>query len=155
MLASILIIAISTVLFFYWFRYTCMLILSTRTSKDYTGDVATLNQLQFLQVQGALRESVSSEGLALDKLVNALENDFNLVSLLLRQAAQLTSDGEADDASLEHYLLRLDFWAMGIWFRVTRQISRSAALGALHEMSMVVGHFANAFGERAAQGARA
>jgi len=34
MIASILIIIFSAVLFIYWFRYTCLLILSTKTAKD-------------------------------------------------------------------------------------------------------------------------
>jgi hypothetical protein len=157
MLASLLIIAISAVLFFYWFRYTCMLILSTKTSKDYAGEVAAANQLQFLEIQGALREDSrqGSDGTPLDRLLGALEHDYTLVSYLLRQAAPLTGEGELGDAPLEQYMLRLDFWAMRTWYRLTRPLSTSAARGALQEMSMVVGHFANAFGERVAQDARA
>ena len=36
MIISTLIIAVSAVLFLYWFRYTCVLILSTRTTRDYS-----------------------------------------------------------------------------------------------------------------------
>jgi hypothetical protein len=152
MLASVLIISISVILFCYWFRYTCMLILSTKTSKDYSGEVATANQLHFLEVQGALREE---SGLALDRLMAALDRDYQVLSYLLRQAPVQRADSETDDASLEQYVLRANFWAMRAWYRVSRQVSQSAARSALQEMSLVVSHFANSFGERIAQSARA
>ena len=37
---TILIIVGSMLLFGYWFRYTCLLILSAKTTRDYAGEVA-------------------------------------------------------------------------------------------------------------------
>jgi hypothetical protein len=153
MLASILIIAISTLLFLYWFRYTCILILSTKTSKDYTRQVAAANQLRFVEVQGALREP--SEVASLDQLERALDRDYHVVSYLLRQTEDLEIEGETSGMGMEQHMLRLDFHAMRLWYRLSRRVSDSAARGALHEMSMVVGHLANAFGEQAELSARA
>ncbi len=51
-----LVITVSSVLLFgYWFRYTCLLILSAKTTRDYAADIAAANQLSFLQVQAQLR----------------------------------------------------------------------------------------------------
>jgi hypothetical protein len=148
MLASIIIAAISTVLFFYWFRYTCVLILSTKTSKDYTNEVAAANRLQFLEVQGVLRQAGAAE---LQRLQAALDRDYRVINFLLRHTADL----EVGDASLEQHVLRLDFALMRAWYQVSSRVSDSAARKALAEMSSIVGHLANSFGERVAQGAQA
>jgi hypothetical protein len=149
MLASLLIIAISAVLFCYWFRYTCMLILSTRSGRDYAGEVATANQLQFVEIQGALQQDGP---VALDQFAVALDRDYSVIKYLLRQTAV---EDDSADGSLEQYMLRANFWAMRAWFRVAKQVSRSAARSALQEMSLVVNYFANSFGERVAQAAGA
>lgn len=47
MVASVLIMAVSIALLLYWFRYSCVLILSTRTTRDYSASVALANQLSF------------------------------------------------------------------------------------------------------------
>jgi hypothetical protein len=40
-----LIITVSSVLMLgYWFRYSCLLILSAETTRDYAADIATANQ---------------------------------------------------------------------------------------------------------------
>jgi|SRR5687767_12735636 len=148
MIASILIAAISIVLFFYWFRYTCVLILSTKTSTDYTSEVAAANQLQFLEVQGALQSSGRGE---LDRLEVALDHDYRVLSFLLRH----TADMEIGDTTLEQHMLRLDFAVMRASYQITRRVSQSAARGALNEMSQIVSHFANTFGERVTQGSQA
>ena len=41
---TILIIVGSMLLFGYWFRYTCLLILSAKTTRDYAGEVAAANR---------------------------------------------------------------------------------------------------------------
>jgi hypothetical protein len=143
MIASVLIIAISTALFVYWFRYTCVLILNTRTSKDYTVEVASANQLSFLDVQTALHEESSS---GLDRLQVALDRDYRVVNYLLRHTSELEFGG----ASLEQHMLRVDFWIMRTCFRVAHRVSEAAARAAVQEMSAIIAHFANAFGERLA-----
>jgi hypothetical protein len=151
MLASILIAGISTGLFYYWFRYSCVLILSTRTSKDYTSEVAGANQLRFLEVQVMLREALAPaehDGRReMDRLQTSLESDYRVISMLLRH----TQDLEVGDGSLEQQMLRFDFACMKVWYRISRRISESASRNALLEMSQIVAHFANAFGERAAR----
>ena len=92
MIASILIIAVSLVLFLYWFRYTCVLILSTRTTRDYGAEVARANQLNFVGIQNALQEPEAED---LDSLRRSLDRDYRLVTSLMKQASGLEVGGDA------------------------------------------------------------
>lgn len=141
------IIAGSMALFGYWFRYTCLLILSAKTTRDYAGEVAMANQLNFREVQSSLRERANAD---LDRLRDSLDRDYDVVTYLLKHAAN--SEGES---SLENSMLALNYRVMRTWYTMSRRFSTTAAARALDEMSLVVAHFANAMGERAAAGAAA
>lgn len=142
MIASILIIGISLALFVYWFRYTCLLILSAKTTRDYAGEVAAANQLGFLEVQKCLRV----ENLALEELRRALDRDYSVLTYLLSNTAQAEFGGD----TLEQQMLKADYQIMRIWYAFTRAVLPRQARQALEEMSLVVAHFANAMGERSA-----
>ena len=137
----------SALLFAYWFRYTCLLILSAKTARDYAGDVARANQLSFLQVQAQLR----TEGPAdLDRLHAALDKDYALVTYLIQHAS-----GGPSEFGLEDRMLQLNYRLTRVWYETARRISPDVARRALDEMCTVVAHFANAVGERASAGASA
>ena len=142
MIVSSLIIIVSVALFLYWFRYTCILILSTKTTKDYSEEVATANQLHFVEVRGQLPESTSAE---LDAIQSSLERDYRMVTYLQKQAADFRVGG----SSLEEIMLRIDFRVMKAWYALARPFSESVSRAAVQEMSQIVGHFANSFGEQA------
>ena len=148
MIASILIIAVSLVLFAYWFRYTCVLILSTRTTKDYSTEVAEANQLSFAAIQEVLGESETGD---LDSIRISLKRDYLLVRTLLDQAASM----QAGSDTLELIMLRVDYRLMDLYYTISRSYSEAKSRTALAEMSKVVGYFANAVGERVACSARA
>ncbi|HYL96209.1 MAG TPA: hypothetical protein VET69_10425 [Terriglobales bacterium] len=137
----------SLLLFGYWFRYTCLLILSAKTTQDYAGEVAAANQLSFLEVQATLRAGVPA---ALDPLQAALDRDYALVTYLLKNAALA-----AGHRSVETRMLAMNYGLMRAWFRLSRQFSLEASRRALEEMSQVVAHLANVMGEQAACGAAA
>jgi hypothetical protein len=145
---TVTIVAGSALLFVYWFRYTCLLILSAKTACDYAADVAAANQLNFLDVQTRLREGSMAE---LDPLHTALERDYHLITYLLKNATQ----SGAEDSSLEVKMLEMYYGLMGAWYRVSRTFSTAAARSALEQMSVVVEHFANVMGERASCAAAA
>ncbi len=126
----------------YWFRYTCLLILSTKTARDYVGDVAAANQLGFLDVQSRLRAG-SPE---LDRLRETLDRDYEVLTRILTRSAE---------SGMEERMLGMDYRFMGAWYRVSSPFSPAAARQALEEMSMIVAHFANTMGERAAGAAAA
>jgi hypothetical protein len=141
-----LVITVSSVLLFgYWFRYTCLLIVSARTTRDYTADIATANQLNFLQVQSQLRDQQSAD---LGPLHSALDRDLAVITYLIQHAGR-------GEWGMEERMLQLNYRLMGAWFSVSRRFSPEAGRRALDEMSMIISHFANAMGERAAVGAAA
>lgn len=148
LISTIIITVSSVVLFAYWFRYTCLLMLSAKTAHDYTSDVAYSNQLGFQAVQAELKLSSSPD---LDKLRTALDQDFKVVRNLLKY---MPKAGDSQSA-LETHMLAVNYRLMGTWYQVSRHFSGSAAASALGEMSMVVAHFANLMGEQAACSAAA
>jgi hypothetical protein len=148
LVATLVIMSSSVLLFGYWFRYTCLLILSARTTRDYAASVALANQLAFPEVQAQLREAASAE---LDRLKDALDRDYKVLTYLLKNAAN-SSDGQ--DA-LEKRMLEINYRLMQSWYSVSRRFSPSAASAALEEMASTVAHFANSMGERATVGAAA
>jgi hypothetical protein len=135
----------SVLLFGYWFRYTCLLILSARTAKDYARQVAAENQLGFLDVQLQLQADV----LALEPLRETLDRDYAVLSRLLKESES------AEGAVIENRMLGVNYRLNAIWFRATRSIAPASARKALQEMSMVIAHLANAMGEQAAGSAAA
>lgn len=149
MFVSFTIIGFSLLLFLYWFRYTCLLILNTRTTKDYTAQVAKANQLEFPVIQAYLREA---EHTSLESLRHSLERDYRLLTGLLSHAAQFQVGG----VTAEQRMLMIDYHAMRLWYSVSMRLSKASnARNALEEMADIVAHFANAMGERAVATSRA
>src|SRR3954462_2652271 len=93
LIATITITVSSVLLFGYWFRYTCLLILSTKTVRDYASDVAAANQLAFVEIQSQLR-GASPE---LDRLRQLLDRDYAVLTSLLKH----TSGVQARDSGIE------------------------------------------------------
>ncbi len=142
MIASILIIVVSAALLAYWFRYTCVLILRTRTGKDRAGEMATANGLRFHRIQGQLvREAPFADLPALQK---ALESDYRLLTYLAKHTAGL----EVGGLTMEQRMLMLDFKAMRLVCSFCRWVGIDHARAALEEMSSVLNYLANAMGER-------
>jgi hypothetical protein len=143
LIATVVITAGSILLFAYWFRYTCLLILSAKTARDYTSDIAYSNRLQFPEVQAQLKQQASPD---LDKLRAALDRDYELIRHMMKNMPK---------SAIETQMLAVNYRLMDTWYQVTRHVSGSTAARALSEMSMVVAHFANLMGEQAAGAATA
>lgn len=144
MIVSVVILTVSAALFLYWFRYVCALILSTRTVRDFSEQIAAQNQLQFAEIQQRLAHASTAD---LESIYSALERDYEAVNRLLEKAGGLQVGGD----SLEETMLRIDFRIMQVVYAVSRWFSVSRARAALEEMSEIVAHFADACGERAAE----
>jgi hypothetical protein len=142
LLATITIMASSIFLFGYWFRYSCLLIVSARTSKDYAASLVHANGLRFPEVQSSLRDNADTN---LDRLRDSLDRDYALIRGLMKQFSS--------DSPLEERILAINYSVTGAWYRVSSQFSPRAARQALEEMSMVVAHMANSVGECAASAA--
>jgi hypothetical protein len=142
LVATVIITVSSVLLFGYWFRYTCLLILSAKTARDFAGEVATANQLGFPEVQSQLRGHVADLG----RLCDALDRDYAVLSKLMQQAGSSSAEG----SFIEERMLAINYNLTRAWYRVSRHVSAAAARQALEEMSMMVAHFANVMGEQAA-----
>lgn len=142
MAISIFIIVVSTALFVYWFRYTCVLILRTRNKRDYAHQVAEVNQLSFATAHERLASSQGPE--AFERLHQSLDRDYRIVSYLLRHA------GIQGGQSVEEQMLRLDYQIMRICYFLAKRFSMASARQALLERASIITHLANAMGERAA-----
>ena len=149
MLVSILIIGVSLTLFLYWFRYTCVLILSAKTSRDYAAQIASANQLTFLETRDHLMDESSAA--PLENIHRSLDRDYRLLTYLLRHGSSDGSPGR----SLENRILMIDFRLMSIWYWLTRRVSSQRARYALLEMASIVSHLANTMGERISVGSAA
>jgi len=147
LIATAIMTGSSVLLFGYWFRYTCVLILSAKTTRDYAAAVAAANQLGFLEVKSQLCENVPQ----LDRLRDSLDRDYSVLVYLLKHASN-AADGTQ---TFEKRMLEINYRVMHAWYSVSRRFSPAAASRAIEEMSMVVAHFANSMGERAAAGAAA
>lgn len=140
---SILIAAGSVVLFGYWFRYACLLLLTAKTPWDYARDVAESNRLSFPQVRAHLAQAKPKD---LDRLGAALNRDYCLLLYLLRH----TSPRSAGESSLERRMLAVYYRLLRAWFSASRHVSDELACSALRRMCCIVAEFANTFGARVA-----
>jgi hypothetical protein len=141
------IIGVSVLLFLYWFRYTCLLILSAKSTRDYAGAVAAANQLGFVEVQNSLRKDAD---LQVERLKGALDRDYELLGKLLKSHRQLDASVE-----IEQQMLRLYYRCLSVWCTAMKPVSPAATRAALNNMAEVVTHFANLTGERSFAGAAA
>lgn len=123
MIASVLIIAFSLVLFVYWFRYSCLLLLRRGSELP----VAAVSRFNY----GAVQEGLKA-GLELDPLRQSLDRDYRLLTYLLNHAAGLELE------QLEYRLLVIDYKMMQAWYRFTKSTAPMQARRALAEMADVL-----------------
>ena len=141
--ASTLILIASAILFVYWFRYTCLLILSTRTARDYSRAVVEANGLSFQSVRNQLDETPDHVE-AMDQVRASLDRDYQLVTYLLEHAVGCRPEGQ----EFEEWMLRLNYRIMRFAYSGVRRLSGAAARRVLLEMTSVINYLANAMGER-------
>ena len=140
---SIIISVVSALLFLYWCRYIWVLLFGKRKVRNYAQRVAEVNNLNFLAAREQLAHAETAPEI-FDQLDEMLERDYRVLSYLLRHV-------ETDGApSIMEYLLRLDYRFMCLCYRVARPFSRTSAQQALLQRASIIGHLANAMGERVA-----
>ena len=142
MFATTLILIFSIILFAYWFRYTCLLVLNVNRADEHAIRMAAANRLSFPEVQDRLR---SNNVAALDRLYESLDRDFRMLNYLLNHAIGF------DTRSVERRLLTLDYRVMQFWFHATRAVSTAQARRSLEEMSRVVTYLATQLGRQSAR----
>ena len=135
MIAGILIIAFSLVLFVYWFRYSCLLLLRNFAERS----AAAMEDQRFNIAQ--VMEGLKSHA-ALDPLESALERDFHVLRFLIHHAADL------ELASIENRILLLDYRIMRFWSHMTRRIAPEQSRRALSEMASILGVLIRKMGDQ-------
>ena len=153
------IVAISTILFLYWLRTMCVMLLRAQTSRDYTREVAAANRLSVLEVRDELNDLLPAEESdsmrplrgekiavgKLDRLCGLLHRDYAIVTGLLQHTARAAFG----DSSVEEWMLRTNYQLVRFWFQLMKRIAPQQAVLSLHEMARTVSHFADSMGERA------
>jgi hypothetical protein len=125
MLASAFIVAISTVLLAYWFRYSCLLLLRDHTARASAAATAHAGPVE-------LPSTVRGDGVPLAALEESLNRDYRLLTYLIEHGAGLRLN------SLEDRMLVLDFQLMHWWYRLTRAAAPQQARQAVSEMALVL-----------------
>jgi len=138
-IVSIFIILASAVMFLYWFRYTCLLLIE-KGNADYALKVASTIQLSFPLVKATVQ--AHSHTASLDHLHRSLDNDYQLLMDVLGQAA-------GSSESIERRILAIDYKVMETWYKLTRTKNLGQAKRALSEMSSILSYFAAEIGESA------
>jgi hypothetical protein len=113
MITSVLIIAFSVVLFIYWLRYSCVLLL--RNARERAG-----------------MSTVADERFSFFDVAERLKRDYHVVMYLIEHTANL------ELASIENKLLVIDCKLMRLWSRVTRTMAPRQSRNALAEMAAVL-----------------
>jgi hypothetical protein len=131
----------SLALFAYWFRYSCLLILRTRTAEDFGLRVGRANGLSFDQVKVEMEQSLDHE---LSALYHLLEKDYGIITRLLQNVAATTPNENRREITL----LRVNFRLTQALFLLSYSFGLSYARQALEELADTVEHFANSFGEQ-------
>jgi hypothetical protein len=145
MLSELLIAALVLALGGYWFRYNCLSILKTKTSRNRAQQVASANQLAFPEVEARLKEDVGTA--EMQSLNQALLRDYGVLKALLSYTANAYT--------VEQRMLMLDFRFMQLRYAFTRRHIRRHARKSLGECARILNHFANTIGERSAVVTRA
>jgi hypothetical protein len=141
MLSEILIALLVLVLGGYWFRYNCLAILKTKTSRNLARQVAAANDLSFPEVETQLVDEDGSAGL--DTLNDALLRDYEVLTCLLRYTAPAAH-------SAEERMLMMDFRVLQLEFAISRRRLTRFARRSLRERAQILNHLANTMGERSA-----
>ena len=136
MIAGIFIIAISVVLFVYWLRYSCVMLLRTAEERA-TISRALDERFNVSSVMERLKTETE-----LDPLERALERDYHVVSYLIEHAADL------ELASIENRLLIMNYRLMRVWSRMTRSLAPAQSRRALSEMASVLSVLVHQMGEQ-------
>ena len=136
MITSVFIIAISVILFVYWLRYSCVMLLRSAQER---GELSKCADERFNVASVLERLKTESD---LDPLELALERDYQVVTYLIEHAADL------ELASIENKLLVLDYKLMRTWSRVTRTVAPQQSRKALSEMASVLSVLVGQMGDQ-------
>ena len=131
-------------LFAYWFRYHCLLVLKSKPDGGHAVQVARANDLTFPEVQECLERRPASG--QLPALRDTLLREYDVLTCLLRYSNALDSAS----GRFDQRVLMLDFRLMQACFALTHRLLPVRSSYVLEECAHILVYFAEALGERTA-----
>jgi hypothetical protein len=140
MIVALLILILSTALFFFYFQVTCHKILARQFDREYFQSIANANRLEF----PSLRKSLEDFGAPVDysRLRMMLRCDFLALTYLLKNAANVNQRYTYDERLLILYF-RWQFLSLAV-----RRLLRLGENTAVLRLTAVLQYFANVVGQR-------
>ena len=140
MIVAVLVLVLSTALFFFYFQVTCQKILGRQFDREYFQSIANANRLEF----PSLRKSLEEFGAPVDysRLRMMLRCDFLALTYLLKNAANVNQRYTYDERLLILYF-RWQFLALGV-----RRLLKLGENTAVLRLTAVLQYFANVVGQR-------
>jgi hypothetical protein len=140
MIVAVVILILSTALFFFYFQVTCQKILGRQFDREYFQSIANANRLEF----PSLRKSLEEFGAPVDysRLRMMLRCDFLALTYLLKNAANVNQRYTYDERLLIMYF-RWQFVSLGL-----RRLLKLGENAAILRLTAVLQYFANVVGQR-------
>jgi hypothetical protein len=140
MIATALILILSTALFFFYFQVTCQKILRRQFDREYFQSIANANRLEF----PSLRKSLEEFGPPVDypQLRMILKCDFLALTYLLKNAANVNQRYSNEERLLILYF-RWHFLSLAV-----RRLLKVGEKKAILRLTSVLQYFANVVGQR-------
>jgi hypothetical protein len=140
MILALLILILSTALFFFYFQVTCQKILHRQFDREYFQSIANANRLEF----PSLRKSLEEFGAPVDysRLRMMLKCDFLALTYLLKNAANVNQRYSYDERLLILYF-RWQFLSLAV-----RRLLKVGENKAILRLTSVLQYFANVVGQR-------
>ena len=140
MIVAVVILILSTALFFFYFQVTCQKILNRQFDREYFQSIANANRLEF----PSLRKSLEEFGAPVDysRLRMMLRCDFLALTYLLKNAANVNQRYTYDERLLILYF-RWQFLSLA-----ARRLLKLGENTAIMRLTAVLQYFANVDGQR-------
>jgi len=140
MIVAVLVLILSTALFFFYFQVTCQKILGRQFDREYFQSIANANRLEF----PSLRRSLEDFGAPVDysRLRMMLRCDFLALTYLLKNAANVNQRYTYEERLLILYF-RWQFLSLAV-----RRLLKLGENTAILRLTSVLQYFANVVGQR-------
>jgi hypothetical protein len=140
MFIALMVLILSTALFFFYLQNTCQRILRHVFDREYFRAVVNANRLEFASIRRALQDLKLLPDYS--KLRTPLKCDFEVLTYLLKNAANLNQRYSREERLLMLYF-RFEFFSLRMRHRL-RWRERQALLN----LTEILQYFANVVGQR-------
>lgn len=140
MIMGVMILVLSTGMFFFYLQGTCQKILRRQFEQAFWKSIVEANGLEFPSVRAAF-EGIGTSGMY-SQLSKTLQSDFRSLTFLAKNAANINQRHSFEERFLIFYF-KLTFLSL-----VTRHALRLQEKPAAMKLTAILQYFANVVGER-------